>query len=78
LSKVPQEADPHVALHVTPPTLESFSTAAVTRIVCPVISDEGGGVVKDTAIGSATIGSVSVLLAEGLLVTDAVMMTFVR
>jgi hypothetical protein len=51
----PQSALPQVTDQSTPACDESFTTFAVIGLVAPMFIDDGGGGLKETMIGGATV-----------------------
>ena len=74
LENVPHVAEAHVTANLTPAPLVSFSAFA-TNLADALTPNEVSALLKSTVMGRPTIGRVTLLFAEGLLVTDAVSVT---
>ncbi len=75
--KLPQALDPQVADQVAPAAELSLVNCAWNSAVLPAIIDIGGVPRRAIVIAAGVIVKVTVLIADGSLVTDAVMVTLV-
>jgi hypothetical protein len=71
----PHELDPHVAVHWTMSVAVPFKSLTLNGTVAPRLIVDGTGAMKDSALAGAITGSVTLLVAAGLLATAAVMVT---
>jgi hypothetical protein len=74
--KVPQSLALHVTLQLKPALVESFRRLTLKEVVAPS-SSEVGGVTKLSDIKVLTTGNVMLLLADGLIVGEAMICTVV-
>jgi hypothetical protein len=75
--KLPQTLEPQLADQVAPAAVLSLVNCTVSCAVLPAMIDVGGVPRKAIVIAAGVIVSVTVLIADGSLVTDAVMVTLV-
>jgi hypothetical protein len=75
--KLPQALDPQLADQVAPAAVLSLVSCTRNCVMLPAITDVGGLPKKAIVIAAGVIAKVTVLIADGSLVTDAVMVTLV-
>ncbi len=73
--KLPQELDPQVTDQLTPAADVSFVSCAVRAVMLPAETDAGGGLRKAIEIAAGVMLRVTELIAEGSLVTAALIVT---